>query len=156
MLKTTTMDKGTKFDSGYTRATMETMGFATCNEGYHGFVRFLFHGDEYEIVRYRNCACLGTVLKVTSDPELDTYFAEGEELMEVNPDIQGFFSIERSEFRFRIWGSCTTIEEFSGFVRDALDRLDRVQDTLKTRVLRRVYEFVGPTFESILSSGSHR
>jgi hypothetical protein len=150
------MDKGTKFDSGYTRSTMEAMGFATCKEGYRGFVRFLFLGNEYEIVRYRNCACLGMVLDVTSDPEFETYLAAGEELMEANPDMQCLFSTEGCEFRLRIWGSCTTIEEFSGFVRDALGRLDKVQDSLQARVLRQVYTTVGPKFENILSSGGRR
>ena len=153
MLKTMTMDKGTKFDSGYTRSTMEAMGFATCKEGYHGFVRFLFLGDEYEIVRYRNCACLGTVMGVSSDLEFETYLAAGEELMEANPDMQGLFSPEGGEFRLRIWGSCTTIEEFSGFVRDALGRLEKAHDSMQARVLRQVYATVGPKFESILFSG---
>lgn len=156
MLKTKTMDKGTQFDSGYTRSTMEAMGFATCKEGYRGFVRFLFLGNEYEIVRYRNCACLGTVLGVASDPEFETYLAMGEELMEANPDMQGFFSSEECEFRLRIWGPCTSIEEFSGFVRDALGRLEKVQDSLQARVLRQVYTTVGPKFEAILSSGGRR
>lgn len=155
MLKTT-MDKGTKFDSGYTRSTMEAMGFATCREGYRGFVRFLFLGKEYEIVRYRYCACLGIVLDVTSDPEFGNYLTVGEELMEENPDIQGLFSPEGSGFRLRIWGPCTTIEEFCRFVREALGRLDRVQDILEDRLLRRVYSDVAPQFEAILSSGGRR
>ena len=152
----TMMDKGTKFDSGYTRSTMEAMGFATCKEEYRGFVRFLFLGNEYEIVRYRYCACLGMVLDVTSDPEFETYLAMSEELMETNPDMQGHFSPEGCEFRLRIWGPCNTIEEFSRFVREALGRLDKMLDSLKTSVLNRVYASVGPQFESILSSGSRR
>ena len=152
----TKMDKGTKFDSGYTRSTMEAMGFATCREGYRGFVRFLFLGHEYEIVRYRNCACLGIVMNVTSDPEFNNYLAVGEELMEENPDIQGLFSPEGFGFRIRIWGPCTTIEEFSRFVREAIGRLDRVQDLIEDRLLRRVYADVAPKFEAILSSGGRR
>ena len=152
----TMMDKGTKFDSGYTRSTMEAMGFATCKEEYRGFVRFLFLGNEYEIVRYRYCACLGMVLDVTSDPEFETYLAMSEELMDTNPDMQGLFSPEGCEFRLRIWGSCNTIEEFSRFVREALGRLDKMQDSLMTSVLSRVYASVGPQFESILSSGGRR
>ena len=150
------MDKGTKFDSGYTRSTMETMGFATFKEGYRGFVRFLFLGNEYEIVRYRNCACLGTVLDVTSDLEFETYLAAGEELMEANPDMQGLFSSDGGGFRLRIWAPCSTIEEFSGFVRDSVGRLDRAQDSLRARVLHQVYETVGSKFESILLSGDNQ
>ena len=130
------MDKGTKFDSGFTRSTMEAMGFATCKEGYRGFVRFFFLGNEFEIVRYRNCACMGVVLRVTSDSEFETYLVSGEELMEENPDVQGFFSPEECEYRIRIWG------------------LDKVRKSLEDQVIRRVYSDVAPQFEAILSSGS--
>ena len=149
-----TMDKGTKFDSGFTRSTMEAMGFATCKEGYRGFVRFFFLGNEFEIVRYRNCACMGVVLRVTSDSEFETYLVSGEELMEENPDVQGFFSPEECEYRIRIWGHCTCIEEFSRFVRASIDRLDKVRKSLEDQVIRRVYSDVAPQFEAILSSGS--
>ena len=156
MLIMKTMDKGTKFDSVYTRSTLEAMGFVTSRDVYRGFVRFLFLGNDYEIVRYRNCACVGTVLEVTSDPEFETYLAVGEELMEANPDIQGLFSPEGCEFRLRIWGPCTTIEEFSGFVRGAIDRLETIRGSLNSRVLCRVYASVAPQFEGILSSGGSR
>ena len=149
----TMMDKGTKFDSGYTRSTMEAMGFATCKEEYRGFIRFVFLGNEYEIVRYRYCACLGMVLDVTSDPEFEAYLAMSEELMETNPDMQGHFSPEGCEFRLRIWGKCACIEDFSRFVREAMGRLGKVRDSLENRVLRHVYASVAPQFEAILSSG---
>ena len=152
MLIMKTMDKGTKFDSVYTRSTLEAMGFVTSKEVYRGFVRFLFLGKDFEIVRYRNCACLGTVLEVTSDPEFETLLAAGEELMEVNPDIQGFFSPESAEYRLRIWGPCATIEEFSRFVRSAIDRLEKARESLYAQMLCRVYATVGPQFERILSS----
>ena len=155
------MDKGTKFDSDFTRSTMEAMGFATCREGYRGFVRVLLLGNEYEIVRYRNCACMGVVLSVTSGTEFHTYLAACEELMEENPDMQGLFSEDGCDYRIRIWGRCSCIEEFSRFVREAVGRLERVQDSIEDRVLRRVYADVAPQFEAILSSGrrpssSHR
>ena len=149
----TYMDKGTKFDSDFTRSTMEAMGFATCRDGYRGFVRFLLLGKEYEVVRYRNCACIGMVLNVTSNPEFNTCLAVGEELMEENPDMQGLFSLEGCDFRIRVWGRCASIEEFSRFVRESVGRLDKVRDTLEARVLRRVYAAVAPQFEAILSSG---
>lgn len=147
------IEKGTKFDSDSTRSTMEAMGFATCREGYRGFVRVLLLGSEYEIVRYRNCACMGVVLSVTSGTEFRTYLAACEELMEENPDVQGLFSEDGCYFRIRIWGRCATIEEFSRFVRETVGRLDRVQESVEERLLRRVYADVAPQFEAILSSG---
>ena len=153
MYKTTMdMDKGTKFDFGYTKSTLETMGFSTCEEGYRGFVRFFLLGKAYEVIRYRNYACLGTVFFITSQWELDAYLVACEELMESNPDIQGYFSPDSFEFRLRIWGRCSAIEEFSRFVRDSVTRLDILRDSLNTRVMSGVYTSVAPLFEGILTS----
>ena len=148
-----TMDKGTLFDSDYTRSTMEAMGFPTCRERYRGFIRILLLGNEYEIARYRNCACMGVVLSVDSTADFLTYLMAGEELMEENPDMQALFTSEGGAFRIRVWGRCSCIEEFSRFVREAVCRLDKVRDALEERVLRRVYADVAPQFEAILASG---